>query len=755
MDLITLALAKKQIGQGIPEAVSDYLDEHLTNPTDPPIDTSLSIAGAAADAKKTGDELSDLKEGLSDFGLIAYYTESDFEKMSGGRIDKTTGQVVADNSYKYTPLIALSSGDYVECAVYSASSNLGIVVYSDAEHTTVIYSKYGCRPTTPIKYVAKDTCYVRLSCSNEYISTAYARIYGGAVMELHTKTLDKVNTLALDYSEIAWNDGYINYQTGASSTIASGKCTDYIKVAKGEKITLGNYYPATISDLRGLAFYDANKAFYSGQQMTGADIEVIVPVDGYIRFSAHVDAYTSMMFAVDFSALFASVNTKVEIDGTDQVSKKNAIFYNHETTSNNVLNVADGIYQDAAKTWQIVADDNVFTVERLVRLSSDVNIPVMYEFTPDADTTFAMSIYCNDTYVSANWDKPILFVILEDGVLFKNIEIGSINYGRQTTFTATSGKTYSVGVRVKNRSQANAFFDAGNTMTFTANLQLSANATSTYEKPATLYIKDVYELLNKMDGVNGDVTKLSNPLSVNAVNGGLTNIFSKIACIGDSLTRGGMTLPNVPSSIIDFDQFSYPSQLARLLGNTVYNMGLSGATATTDGEHSWNTYATEQGYFTDQYKAQAYIIALGVNDNSHNGSFDGDVSTDIDTSDYTNNADTSVGGYARVIQRIKELVPDAIIFCVTIPNTQNGNAQRAAANIKIKAVAELFDCFVIDLETYGVGIHDVSGWKATYYCGTHCNAMGYRWLAETMATYINWIIQHNPSDFYLVPAIQV
>ena len=64
MDLVTLALAKKQIGQGIPAAVSDYLGEHLTNPTDPPIDTSLSIAGAAADAKETGDRIGALKEGL-------------------------------------------------------------------------------------------------------------------------------------------------------------------------------------------------------------------------------------------------------------------------------------------------------------------------------------------------------------------------------------------------------------------------------------------------------------------------------------------------------------------------------------------------------------------------------------------------------------------------------------------------------------------------------------------------------------------
>lgn len=61
MDIISYALAKN----GTSKAVTDYLDEHLTNPTNPPIDTSLSISGAAADAKKTGDELSDLKEGLN------------------------------------------------------------------------------------------------------------------------------------------------------------------------------------------------------------------------------------------------------------------------------------------------------------------------------------------------------------------------------------------------------------------------------------------------------------------------------------------------------------------------------------------------------------------------------------------------------------------------------------------------------------------------------------------------------------------
>ena len=61
MDIISYALSKK----GMQQSVSDYLDEHLTNPTNPPLDTSLEIAGAAADSKATGDKLSELKEGLT------------------------------------------------------------------------------------------------------------------------------------------------------------------------------------------------------------------------------------------------------------------------------------------------------------------------------------------------------------------------------------------------------------------------------------------------------------------------------------------------------------------------------------------------------------------------------------------------------------------------------------------------------------------------------------------------------------------
>ena len=43
----------------------DWLTDHITNPSNPPIDTSLTVAGAAADAKVSGDEITDLKSALT------------------------------------------------------------------------------------------------------------------------------------------------------------------------------------------------------------------------------------------------------------------------------------------------------------------------------------------------------------------------------------------------------------------------------------------------------------------------------------------------------------------------------------------------------------------------------------------------------------------------------------------------------------------------------------------------------------------
>lgn len=76
--------------EDISSAVAVYLDEHLTNPTNPPIDTSLTIEGAAADSKKTGTEISQIKE---DFNAIQTATSEDVGKALKAKT-VTEGKVV-------------------------------------------------------------------------------------------------------------------------------------------------------------------------------------------------------------------------------------------------------------------------------------------------------------------------------------------------------------------------------------------------------------------------------------------------------------------------------------------------------------------------------------------------------------------------------------------------------------------------------------------------------------------------------------
>lgn len=72
----------------VAEAVSDWADEHITVETGVVIDTSLSVAGAAADAKATGSRLDFVSEALK----TGTFT------ISGANVD-STGKVVSTAAY--------------------------------------------------------------------------------------------------------------------------------------------------------------------------------------------------------------------------------------------------------------------------------------------------------------------------------------------------------------------------------------------------------------------------------------------------------------------------------------------------------------------------------------------------------------------------------------------------------------------------------------------------------------------------------
>lgn len=62
---------QEELGPGVGEYVTDWLDEHVTPVGSAVVvDDSLTVQGAAADAKKTGDEISSVKDGLGDISSL-------------------------------------------------------------------------------------------------------------------------------------------------------------------------------------------------------------------------------------------------------------------------------------------------------------------------------------------------------------------------------------------------------------------------------------------------------------------------------------------------------------------------------------------------------------------------------------------------------------------------------------------------------------------------------------------------------------
>ena len=174
MDIITLALAKKQIGKDTTKAVSDYLDEHLTNPTNPPLDTSLTIANAAADSKATGDKLSELKEGLN---------QLDIDKLSLSNIEKipltwTQGKYINSNGWLSTASAPYATLDYIPikkgrlyvnvyaassyyCCLYNADKTVrGEPFHIQYENGIEITEDGYIRLTTNATYVAPEAAYL-------------------------------------------------------------------------------------------------------------------------------------------------------------------------------------------------------------------------------------------------------------------------------------------------------------------------------------------------------------------------------------------------------------------------------------------------------------------------------------------------------------------------------------------------------------------------------------------------------------------
>lgn len=266
------------------------------------------------------------------------------------------------------------------------------------------------------------------------------------------------------------------------------------------------------------------------------------------------------------------------------------------------------------------------------------------------------------------------------------------------------------------------------------------------------------QIIDSIDNLH-DIS--DNPLRILKRDCGYASITHDWGFVGDSLSSGEMECYDengdlVPVPECDFYDYSWGQRLCKLCGVEGYNFSYGGQTARgwitgyrgeeveTYPERCWKNGS---GGAVTNIK-QAYIIALGVNDQISHVTLGS--KSDIDISNYENNADTFYGNYAGIIQRLRSVQPRCIIFTVTMPNDRGEGSEY---NQAIRTITEMFDkSYLIDLETYAVD-YKSEQFRKRYYMNGHMNAAGYQYTAYLMNTYIDWIIRNNWDDFIDVSLI--
>lgn len=225
------------------------------------------------------------------------------------------------------------------------------------------------------------------------------------------------------------------------------------------------------------------------------------------------------------------------------------------------------------------------------------------------------------------------------------------------------------------------------------------------------------------------------------------SMFLKWGFIGDSLSSG---CENVDGGAVDLYDTSWGQFLCRMFGATGYNFSKGGQTA-----KGWcnESVVPERGWSGVTNNLQyAYSIALGVNDAADlsiyaNGI--GNADTDIDVSDYTQNADSYIGYIGRIISHIQEVQPKAKIFVITLPIAEGGAAAQnfEPMNIQLRKLATIFtNVFIVDLRIQG-SPHLNDDWTDRYRNVYHLNCAGYVYFAWLFSTYVDWIVRNNFDKF--------
>lgn len=149
--------------------VAAWLTANITNPSNPPIDKSLTVENAAADAKATGDKINSLNEnsaGLENINNILEYRKIDNLSIY------TTGNIeIVDNWYTTDYINVAGCNEYFVNGTWKKPSNpkYASVIYFDSEMNVINFINEVGTKTYNMEKISFpiNTAYVRFCFSKE------------------------------------------------------------------------------------------------------------------------------------------------------------------------------------------------------------------------------------------------------------------------------------------------------------------------------------------------------------------------------------------------------------------------------------------------------------------------------------------------------------------------------------------------------------------------------------------------------------
>ena len=301
----------------VPPAVANWLAEHITAPETVVIDDSLTIEGAAADAKATGDAIQNVESTFSTLVDVHIAPNLlDVSNITNGYISNSSGSISVSGDWVTTDYMPV---EYEKDYTFSCTSN-GERVHSYAyfrlefdETKSPITATYATDATSTFTPSSASTKFVRLSYHDYSNITewCFAEGYTLTYSEYGEKTLtvaenansEKVKKLMFSTSVVPTRNmfdittlvaGYISDSSGRITVSGDWVTTDYLPVE------YGHYYNCTSNNgLVGVYFALEVDETYTPIDYINTLAMPYTPSSAdvkYLRFSVHSPATPTMVF---------------------------------------------------------------------------------------------------------------------------------------------------------------------------------------------------------------------------------------------------------------------------------------------------------------------------------------------------------------------------------------------------------------------------------------------------------------------------